>query len=67
MQCAVRADSSGISSVKENPSNPVFLCPEIQNIRVNIHFLQHDNGSGNFAAENDGKPGIPSTATNGYE
>jgi len=41
-------------------------CNEIQNIRVNVHFLQHDDGTGNFTAFSDGKPGTPGTATTGY-
>lgn len=42
-------------------------CGSNQNVRVNIHYIQRDNGSGNFAENNDGRPGTPGTATNGYD
>jgi len=39
----------------------------VQNIRVNIHFLQHDDGTGSFGPFDDGRPGTPGTATTGYD
>lgn len=46
---------------------PVPPCTSNQNVRVNIHYIQRDNGSGNFTENNDGRPGTPGTATNGYD
>lgn len=31
-----------------------------------MHFLQHDNGTGNFSALDDGRPGTPGTNDTGY-
>lgn len=45
---------------------PLTTCTDVQNIRVNVHFVQHDDGSGNFTEFNDGHPCNPSTAVTGY-
>lgn len=44
----------------------VTSCTDIQNIRVNVHFLQHDDGTGNFGPFDDGRPGTPGTNDTGY-
>ena len=49
------------------PNPSTTACFEVQNVRVNIHFLQHDNGSGNFTATDDGRPGNPSTTLTGCD
>ena len=67
MQCGVVL---GPGSNQANPSvappqnpGPSTTCFEVQNIRVNVHFLQHDDGTGNFTATDDGRPVNPSTTT----
>ena len=76
LQCGVQPGANATSAPqgpfasRPNPPGPgpsTSNCFEVQNIRVNIHFLQHDDGSGNFTATNDGRPGNPSTATTGYD
>lgn len=69
MRCAVLPGSSSAPVTKEATCStcpPPRTCNYVQNIRVNVHFLQHDDGSGNFAADDDGRPGNPSPNTTGY-
>ena len=69
MTCTTLPSSAATSiSQKPGPGEPPVqvICGDVQNIRVNIHFMQHDNGMGNFTANNDGRPGTPSTAIDGY-
>jgi hypothetical protein len=74
MQCAVVPGSNttsgtSLGSVVPNPDPEpvVFDCLNVQNVRVNVHFLQHDDGTGNFGALDDGHPVNPNTATTGYD
>jgi len=73
MQCAVLPGPGGQAGMQlpppSNPPGPVnpTTCSAVQNIRVNVHFLQHDDGSGNFTATDDGRPGNPSTTATGYD
>ena len=71
MQCTVLG-----SPLPANPSSKAAMgagtaagataCTDVQNIRVNVHFLQHDNGAGNFGPFDDGRPGTPGTNDTGY-
>jgi hypothetical protein len=67
MECAVITSTGPVVSLKGAPGNPYLLCNAIQNIRVNIHFLQHDNGNGSTTAWDDGRPGNPGAALTGYD
>ena len=71
MQCSVvgspmpaGAISKASASVASAAS--VTSCTDVQNIRVNVHFLQHDDGTGNFGPFDDGRPGTPGTNDTGY-
>lgn len=69
MRCVVLPGGSSAPVTKEATCStcpPPRTCNEIQNIRVNVHFLQHDDGSGNFGEFDDGRPGTPGTTT-GYD
>ena len=67
MQCVVVPGTSSTTAQRPNPLGPVAVsCSAVQNIRVNVHFLQHDDGSGNFASFDDGRPGNPGTSTTEY-
>lgn len=68
MQCVVLPGTSTTTPQRPDPVGPTTstTCFEVQNIRVNVHFLQHDDGSGNFGPFDDGRPGNPSTAETGY-
>ena len=79
--CATRPDAAVLpvlpsrlnlpANLPDSPPSavpPISLgCTSNQNIRVNIHYFQRDNGSGNFTENNDGRPTNPGTLTNGYK
>lgn len=71
MHCTVFPAPGGQAGPQQLPPNydPTgnsTTCGQVQNIRVNVHFLQHDDGTGNFTTTDDGRPGNPGTATTGY-
>lgn len=71
MQCSVVGSPVPVGPVpkaaaRAAPAAPAASCNDIQNIRVNVHFLQHDDGSGNFGPFDDGRPGNPGTNVTGY-
>jgi len=65
-QCPVQPMPVSPALTMQRGPAPLTTCTDVQNIRVNVHFLQHDDGSGNFTEFNDGHPCNPSTATTGY-
>ena len=71
MQCVVVGSPVPVGSPSKAAARVasaarVTSCTDIQNIRVNVHFLQHDDGSGNYGPFDDGRPGTPGTANTGY-
>jgi hypothetical protein len=66
MQCGVLAAANTSQGSRPAPPPPIITCNEVQNIRVNVHFMQHDDGTGNFTANDDGRPGNPNSGTTGF-
>lgn len=64
--CVVLPAEASTPGTNEAPVYNIPNCNSIQNVRVNVHFVQYDNGSGNFTANDDGRPGTPGTALTGY-
>lgn len=64
MECTTPA-SDPVISARSYPASKLPPCNDIANVRVNVHFVQRSNGTGNFNASNDGRPGNPGPAT-GY-
>lgn len=62
----VQAAPTGLAQTAQRGAATQSSCSEVQNIRVNVHFMQHDDGSGNFTEFNDGHPCNPSTTDTGY-
>ena len=63
------APATTITATAEPPmAAPVnsLPCENTLNVRVSIHYLQHNDGTGNFTAFDDGKPCTPSASVNGY-
>ncbi|GAA4390541.1 M43 family zinc metalloprotease [Hymenobacter koreensis] len=46
---------------------PPLICSQTYNVRVNIHFMQTADGTGNFDQFNDGHPDNPDPGVTGYD